>query len=572
MGMDICERRQSDEKLRLLNRAIDSSINAIVIIDLAMAIQYVNDAFVKMTGYEKEEMLGKTCELFFGSTLEHDQLSLIRQSLHERREAHFSVRSYRKDRSLYWIDLYIGPVRNAEGNPTHFIGVLNDVSDTKQYEMQLERQANFDLLTHLPNRNLLYDRIRQGIARAHREGGNLAVAFVDLDNFKFINDSLGHNVGDQLLTNVADRMNSVLREGDTLARYGGDEFVYVLCSHQSEEAVAAWMSRLSKAMAPPFLVANQQIYVTFSVGVSFFPQDGQDVDTLLRNADMAMYRAKDAGKNNLQFFTSTMNTRVAGRLSLEGRLRRAIEREEFVLYYQPQLDLRTGRINGMEALIRWVPYDGDIVMPADFIPLAEETGLIVPIGRWVMHTACAQNKAFQEAGLPAISVSVNLSTRQFGPQSLVGLVNSALHRSSLPAACLELEVTESMVMNNPEDAKDILERLKEMGIRLAIDDFGTGYSSFSYLKRFPMDQLKIDQSFIKDIGTSADDAAIVQAIIALGHNLGLRVIAEGVCDERQMHFLRSHGCDEVQGYYCSPPLPFEEMASLLEKEKRNALQ
>lgn len=565
MGVDISERRQSEEQLRLLNRAIESSVNAIVIVDLALEIQYVNATFVRMTGYEKSEVLGKGCMHFFEKALEPADLPSVSQALLNLQDARFLIKSYRKDRSLYWNDISLAPIRNPAGQITHSIGIFDDVTEAKQYEQQLEHQANFDLLTHTANRNLLFDRINQAIAMATRDKSSVAIAFVDIDNFKFINDSLGHTSGDQLLKNAADRMKSGLREGDTLARYGGDEFVYVLCNQVNEDVIAAWMQRVSEAMAPPFLIQDHQIYVTFSIGVSFFPRDGLDVETLLKNADVAMYRAKELGRNNLQFFTSGMNARVAGRLAKEAKLRCAIERQEFVLYYQPQIELKSGKIIGIEALIRWNQPDDGMIMPADFIPLAEETGLIVPIGEWVLQTACKQNHALQLAGLPAISVAVNLSARQFNPKTLVKLVDAALQQSGLAASFLTLEVTESMVMSKPEEAKEILIMLKEMGISLAIDDFGIGYSSLSYLRRFPMDQLKIDQSFIHDVCTSPEDAAIVQSIISLGHNLNLRVIAEGVFDESQMCFLKKYGCDEVQGYYCSRALAFDDLTRFLKR-------
>ncbi|HJW55984.1 MAG TPA: EAL domain-containing protein [Burkholderiaceae bacterium] len=563
MGIDITQRHHDEEHLRLLHQAIKVSINAVAIVDIHLTILYVNPAFTAITGYRKQDILGRDGGVIFKKALDRPGMEHVRLALRNRSETRSVVRSRRKDGTVFWSDLYIAPIRDASNEVTHFACIINDVTENKEYEAQLEHQANYDLLTHLANRNLLTDRINQAIAEAEREHRVVAIAFIDLDNFKFVNDSLGHNIGDQLLKAVADKMKSSMREGDTLARYGGDEFVFVLRNQHTEEEVSTWMSRLMETMARPFLIQDHQLYVTCSIGVSFYPHDGKDVNTLLRNADTAMYRAKDSGRNNCQFFTSIMNTRIAGRLSMEAKLRRAIERQEFILHYQPQINLQTGKIIGMEALVRWQHPEEGLIMPSRFIPLAEETGLIVPIGQWVLLTACEHNRALQEMGLPPISVAVNLSTRQFHPKALVKQVDAALRQSGLHAPCLQLEVTESMVMNNPEEAQTILHTLKEMGIQLAIDDFGIGYSSLSYLKRFPMDQLKIDQSFVRDIPGSPDDAAIVQAIIALGHNLDLCVIGEGVFNEGQMVFLKQHGCDEMQGYYFSAPLPFGDLQRLL---------
>jgi len=568
MGIDITERRLAEESLRLRNRALQASVNAIIITDLKGCVEYANPAFEKITGYTLRETLGRNCRFLQGEDTQQAGIVTIRQAIYDRTEAVVLLRNYRKNGELFWNDVHIAPVRGPDGSVTHFVGVLNDVTEIKHYEEELERQANFDTLTCLANRNVLKDRIRQAIASARRDGSFVTVGFMDLDNFKFINDSLGHNIGDELLKRVAERLVGCLRDQDTIARYGGDEFAFVLVGQRDEKSIASLMERLLKTVDRPLMIDGHKLFVSCSIGLSFYPKDGRDVDTLLKNADAAMYRAKEHGRNNFQFYTPAMNKRVTERLSLESRLRQALEEDEFALHYQPKVDLRSGEIVGAEALLRWYPGDGSLVSPATFIPLAEETGLIVPIGEWVLYTACAQMKTLQEAGLPPLRVAVNISARQFAPKPLVTLVRQALDASGLDASMLELELTESLVMQNPEEVIKVLLDLKEMGLRIAIDDFGTGYSSLSYLQRFPVDHLKIDQSFVQDIGADPNDAIIARAVISLGHNLGMSVVAEGVSSAEQLFFLRENGCDEMQGYLFSQPVPVEELTMLLKDNRR----
>ena len=567
MGVDITERRRSEDSLRLRNRAIEASVNAVIITDLEGNIEYANPAFERMTGYSVDEVIGRNCRFLQGDDRLQPGVAGIRDAIRLREEGGALLRNYRKDGALFWNDVHIAPVRTPDEMVTHFVGVLNDVTEIKRYEEELERQASVDPLTELANRNVLKDRIRQAVAHAQRHHDFVAIGFMDLDNFKFVNDSLGHSMGDELLRRVAQRLVGCLRGQDTVARYGGDEFAFVLVEQKDERSVAALMERLLRSMDRPFDIGGHKLFVSCSVGLSCHPKDGDDVDTLLKNADAAMYRAKDSGRNNVQFYTPAMNRRVTERLALEAKLRQALAHDEFMLHYQPKVELRSGRIVGMEALLRWNPVAGGTVPPSSFIPLAEETGLIVPIGEWVLHTACSHNRMLQEAGLPAIEVAVNISARQFEPQSLVRLVRQALASSGLNAQCLELELTESLVMRNPVDVIDVLAELKDMGLRLSIDDFGTGYSSLSYLQRFPVDRLKIDQSFVRDIGADPNDAVIARAVISLGHSLGMSVIAEGVSSAEQLAFLRDNDCDEMQGYYFSEPLPIDELAMLLEKNR-----
>ena len=441
--------------------------------------------------------------------------------------------------------------------------------ERKRYQVQLERQANYDALTGLPNRNLLHDRLRQAV-HSQRNPRNIAVVFMDLDHFKFVNDSLGHSVGDRLLKAMGERLRSVLREGDTVGRVGGDEFVLILNDQSNEEVIFRAMQRISAKVAEPLSIDGKELYVTASAGISLYPQDGRDVETLLKNADVAMYRAKEHGRSNFQFYTSEMNERVNDRLALEHALRRALERQEFTLHYQQKVDLRSGGIIGAEALVRWLHPEWGLVRPARFIPIAEETGLIVRLGEWVIHQACRQTRSWLQAGLEPGVVSVNLSARQFRAEGLVRAVSRILQETGLDPASLEMELTESMVMHNVETAIATLQGLKSLGVALSVDDFGTGYSSLSYLKDLPIDVLKIDRSFVRDIGTGseAEDGILAAAIISLGHALHLKVIAEGVETDAQVHFLKRHGCDQVQGFLYGEPVPAEQFGELLGSARR----
>ena len=557
---------RAEEDLMLRDRAIESSVSAICITDNLASdnpIVYVNPAFERITGYSSQEVLGRNPRLLQGTDLAQPELIAVRAALHDQRPCHVVLRNYRKDGSMYWNELNIAPVRNDAGMVTHYIGVHTDISDAKTHQDELARQANHDSLTGLPNRNLLWDRIDRACARTQRYGDFAAVAFLDLDNFKVVNDSLGHSLGDHLLRAVAQRLQSSLRAMDTVARLGGDEFVLVLSDQKGEPSVSGELQRIVESFSQPFAVDGRDVFITASVGVALYPQDAKDPEALMKSAELAMYRAKESGRNGYQLYTVEMQTRVTERLALEGRLRRALERGEFSLHYQPQVDLRSKRIFGVEALIRWNQPDLGMVSPAKFIPLAEETGLIVPIGAWVVRTACRQCKAWQDAGLPPVTVAVNISARQFREKNLLQVVAQILTETGLNPRQLELEVTESVIMHDAQQIIASLQAFRDMGVKLSVDDFGTGYSSLSYLKRFPVDRLKIDQSFVHDLGSDADDAAIAQAVITLGHTMGLRVIAEGVETPEQLAFLRRHECDEMQGYLFGKPMPADEFAKLL---------
>jgi len=430
----------------------------------------------------------------------------------------------------------------------------------KRAEETVEHQAHYDWLTDLPNRMLFVDRLTLALANANRYRKMLAVLFVDLDRFKTIVDTLGHATGDRLLRGVAERLRSCLEKGDTLARLGGDEFVVLLPQIQRADKAVKLAQKILEGLKPSFNFDGHDLHITTSIGISLYPYDGEDADTLLKNADTALYRAKEQGRNNYQLYTPAMNARAFERLALENSLRKALERGEFLLHYQPQIDANHGQVTGMEALVRWQHPDLGLVYPAEFIGIAEETGLIVPLGEWVLRTAAAQNKAWQKAGQLPVCVAVNLSARQFQQHDLVETVARILKETELDPQWLELEITESIAMQNADYTIVILRDLKEMGIRIAMDDFGTGYSSLSYLKKFPIDTLKIDQSFVRDLTSDSNDAAIANAIIVLAHSLKLQVVAEGVESSEQALYLRERQCDKFQGYLFSNPLaaePFE---------------
>ncbi len=440
-----------------------------------------------------------------------------------------------------------------------------DITERKHPEETILHMAYYDALTDLPNRILFSDRLAMELAHAHREQKKLAILLLNLDRFRVINDSLGHTYGDHLLQSVAFRLRNCVREGDTVARLGGDEFLLLITGITRPEDAAKVVQKILEALKPSFHFEGHELHITASVGVALYPDDGEDVQTLLKSANTALHRAKEQGRDTYQLHTATMNAKALDRLLLEHGLRRALERDELVVYYQPQVNLRTKQIVGMEALVRWQHPDQGIILPARFIPLAEETGLIIPIGEKVLRAACAQNKAWQDAGFPPLRVSVNLSARHFKQKNLVETIAQALKETGLDPKYLDLELTEGTIMENAEETIKTLRALKDMGVHLSIDDFGTGYSSLNYLRRFPIDTLKIDQSFVRDISTNPDDVAIATAIIAMAHSLKLKVTAEGVETEEQLPFLYSQQCDEVQGFYFSKPLPPEAFAQLLKE-------
>jgi diguanylate cyclase (GGDEF)-like protein/PAS domain S-box-containing protein len=526
-----------------------------------------NMALARIYGFATPAELIETlqdirCQLYVDSTRREEFMRIVkaRGSI-----GGFESQVYRKNGDVIWISENARAVLGDTGNVLYYEGTVEDVTERHLYQARIEQQANYDTLTGLANRSLLHDRLNQAILTAASYGTRLAVVFIDLDRFKFVNDSLGHDVGDELLRAVAERFTACVREFDTVARLGGDEFVLLINGESGPDSVATVVERVLAAVSQPWRHGTREFEVTCSVGVALYPDDGNDAATLLKHADSAMYRAKEHGRNNFQFFTDDLNALMKERFELESNLRRALERGQFELYYQPRVGIGSRRIVGCEALIRWRLTNGQPVDPSRFIPVAEETGLIGPIGEWVLRTACQQNKRWQEAGLPPCVVSVNVSPRQFRSAGFMDTLRAVLRDTRLDPRYLELELTESMVMHDGEQMIEALRAIKDLGVHMSVDDFGTGYSSLSYLKRFPVDRLKIDRSFVQDLTTDADSAAIVRTIIALGRNLDLKVLAEGVESDEQVDFLLANGCDELQGYWYSKPVSSWRMRKLLAK-------
>ncbi|MCZ7562658.1 MAG: EAL domain-containing protein [Burkholderiales bacterium] len=569
-GTNITARKRAEEALRLSRRAIEASTNGILVADATAGdypIIFANPAFEAMTGYSADEVRGRNPRFLHRDDTDQVGLAEIRAALRDGRAVTTELRNYRKDGTLYRSELSISPVRDDAGRISHWLGVATDVTERKRYEAELERQANYDPLTGLANRSLLFDRIRQAAAHTERSGRAMAVLLLDLDRFKLINDGFGHVFGDELLRTVSGRLRGCVRRDDTVARLGGDEFVVMLTDMAREDDASNVAGKILEAVAQPVSIEGRELVVTASIGIAIFPRDGREPEALLKNADAAMYRSKEHGRNAFEFYTEEMNARAAQHLRMRHDLARALDAGEFRLFYQPIVGCRSGAITGAEALLRWQKADGAMVSPAEFIPLAEDSGLIVPIGKWALHAACAQARAWLEAGLPPVSVSVNLSPRQFRRRDLVAAIDEALAATGLAAASLGVELTEGTVMQNPDEAVAILHELAARGIGISIDDFGTGYSSLGYLKRFPVNDLKIDRSFVRDIATDRDDAAIVNATIGLAHTLDVTVIAEGVETAEQREFLIRHGCDYAQGFLFSRPAPADEFAALLAQQR-----
>ncbi len=472
------------------------------------------------------------------------------------------------DARLYQVKLLV----SGQGKT---LAVVHDVTDMNRESSRENVPAYHDSLTNLPNRYLFYDRLKNAMANAVRKKSLLALLHIDLDNFKRINETLGNDAGDRLLSLIAERLASSLRKTDALTRYmtsdlgslmariGGDEFTILLNEIANIHDAALVCERIINILSDPFSLDNNEVFVTASIGISVYPLDSHDANSLMTNADIAMHQAKKQGRNKFHYYADSMNTSTMERFTIENKLRRALEREEFMLFYQPQIDLSSGRIIGVEALIRWLQPDLVLVKPGNFIPVTEETGLIIPIGKWILQTACAQNKSWQREGIDRIHITVNVSSIQFQQDSFVDVVAQALCDSELDASCLKLELTESTLMKNSQNSMKKMDTLREMGIQISIDDFGTGYSCLNYLKRFPVEVLKIDRSFIKDIETDSNDQAIVRAIIALAHNLNIQVIAEGVETTKQMGILRGYGCDAAQGFLFCPPIHATSLAQFI---------
>ncbi|MGB8731945.1 MAG: EAL domain-containing protein, partial [Candidatus Sulfotelmatobacter sp.] len=568
---DISERKQAEQALRRAEekyRAIFE--DAVIGIFQASAdghLLNVNRAFAGIHGYDSpEQMLAELSNLNAPAQLfvEPKRIDELRHVLAGKELVRdFELQVYRRDRSERVVLVNVRAVHDASGNMMFYEGTVEDITARKVAEDRVQFLAYYDALTGLPNRTLLQDRLATALAGARRRKDKVALLFLDLDRFKLINDSLGHSFGDLLLQEVAQRLKKWAREQDTVARLGGDEFLIVLNGVKNIADAAVAADRMTKSMTSGFVVQGRPLNITCSLGISVFPEHGTNSETLIKNADAAMYFAKENGRNNFRFFTKDLSAQAVERLTLENSLRPALEKNEFFLMYQPQVDIGTGRIIGLEALLRWQHPNLCLVPPDTFIQIAENIGLIVPIGEWVLRTACSQARKWQEEGLPAVMVAVNISAIQFRQKGFCKLIRKVLDETGLPAKYLELELTESLLLDNADLMLSVVEELKAMGVTLAIDDFGTGYSSLSYLKHFPVSKLKIDRSFVRDVAVNPDDAAITTAIISMAKSLNLKVIAEGVEDEAQMSFLRAQRCDEIQGYYFSKPLAVDKVAEKL---------
>ena len=552
--------------LRVYERAMASSANPILLVDArapGYPIGYANPACERTFGYAPQELAGQPLAFLLASDADQPSVQVLCASLRQQREENTLVTMHTRDGAELITDVYIAPVRRADGTVGHFVVTVYDVTTAKRYEAELERHARYDTLTGLANRALLADRIERAIAAAATTRAPVWVVLLDVDHFKLINDTLGRAAGDAALRLLATRIRRTLPPLDTAARVGGDDFVLVLCGCSDECQAATRVRQVRDAVAEPLQLGDQHLVLGCSAGVAAWPADGADADTLVKHAEIAMYRAKSDGRNGVQFYAPHMNAQAFDRLALESALRRALHEQQFTLHFQPQIDLATGCVVGTEALIRWRHPLLGTIQPERFIGLAEETGLIVPIGAWVLQTACRQNRHWQRSGLGPLRIAVNLSARQLAEPGLLEVVERVLHETGLPPASLEIELTESMMMGDIESAIHTMACFKRMGVKLSIDDFGTGYSSLQYLKRLPVDVLKIDRSFVQDMVGSADGAALVDAIISLAHGLRMHVIAEGVETIAQLDFLRGAGCDSVQGHVYSRPQTGERIEALL---------
>ncbi|MDY6943481.1 MAG: PAS domain S-box protein [Pseudomonadota bacterium] len=562
---DVTELRKAEEGLRLSAKALESVAEASAITDLSIRIVSVNKAFADITGFSGPEVKDKTPFDLMTDSNDPDLVSTIATAIAQAGHWQGEMWLARKDGEEYPVLMTISAVYDESGAVTHYATVFTDISQYKRYEERLEFMAHHDFLTRLPNRALFQERLENAIARAARHESMVSVLFIDLDQFKSINDSLGHGIGDDLLVKVSERLGGLVRGTDTVARLGGDEFAVLLEDLKDDQDLIRVADKIIAAFGSPFELEGYELFTSASMGIVCYPSDGEDAETLLKKADAAMYQAKDYGRNNYRFFSPEINAKAHEYLVLANNLRYALERDEFRLYYQPLIDLSTGEVRGVEALIRWQHPEFGLVSPVTFIPVAEATGLINQIGTWVLRTACVQGKKWQDAGFAPIRIAVNLSARQFRDAALVDTLNQILEETGLDGRWVELEVTESMMMENPSRVKDIMYALKKNHVSIAIDDFGTGYSSLSYLKEFPFDFIKIDRSFVMGIPGNKSDTSITETIIAMAKSLHIAVIAEGIETPDQEEYLLKQGCDEGQGYLFSKPVPADQLELLLSK-------
>ncbi|MFE8069630.1 EAL domain-containing protein [Marinobacteraceae bacterium S3BR75-40.1] len=569
---DIRRQEKDAEEIRKLSMAIEQSPSSVLICDKEWRVQYANTKFAQLTGHDAKEIVGLHPGMLTSDSMsqrENQQLwQNIRLQVQRVGVWQGEVHSSRRNGERFWEQVICTPIRDGNGEPTHYLILGEDISIRKRYEQQLLRQANYDILTGLPNRMLALDRLKLALAQARRDDHLVGVMFLDLDNFKHINDTMGHDAGDTLLIEASRRISSCLRGTSTVARLGGDEFLVILPGLTQPEGTEQVADRILKTFSPPFHLNGQEVFVSTSIGIAIYPNDSDNSSTLLQHADAAMYEAKHKGKSAFERFSPEMKEFSHERLQMESRLRRALELDEMTLHYQPIVETQSGRLIGAEALLRWKNPTMGVVPPDRFIPLAEETGVIIPIGEWVIRTACAHAKRWTDDTGTQLSISVNVSPRQFRDPGFVDMVARALEENELPATCLELEITERLILDNTIETAEILRKLDDMGVRLSVDDFGTGYSALGYLKSYPFDTLKIDKSFVRDVKTEDEDAALVKAIINMAHSLDLEVIAEGVEDEEQLKFLKQHGCDFAQGYFYNRPVPENEFLLWVEENRK----
>jgi diguanylate cyclase (GGDEF)-like protein/PAS domain S-box-containing protein len=567
-AVDVTERKRSVEEVRrtvsVLRSTLESTADGILVVDRSGRVVSWNARLAQLWGIDPAELQEGRAEAFVDHVRAQLRgaeafLETVRRMGADAEAESFDVLEFADGRVF---ECYSLPHR-LDGAAVGRVWSFREITERRRAEERIEYQAYHDSVTGLPNRLLLMDRLTQALVHAHRHQRRLAVLFLDVDHFKLVNDTLGHAGGDRLLRSVAERLAACVRADDTVARVGGDEFMILFSDLERSDHAPRLAEKVLQALEPPFGIEGETVYVTASIGMALYPEDGEESDVLVRNADTAMYRAKEAGRNNYQLCTPGMNTRALERMSLESGLRRALERDEFILHYQPIVDLASGRWVGAEALGRWQHPQRGLLPPDTFIPLAEESRLILPLGDWVMHAACAQLRRWRDAGLDRLRMSVNLSMRQLQQKDLARSVEAALNQSRVPPGALELEITESVAMHNVEWTKTVLRALRDMGVRISIDDFGTGQSSLSHLKHFPLSTLKIDRGFVRDIAVDPDDEAIVKAVIALAHTLKLVVVAEGIETDAQLAFLAEAGCEEGQGYLFCAPRPASDLASVL---------